>query len=101
MKRIIKNLLKKNCRVYVYLSNKIVAKQFMENAESEGFTFGDGAKPTARECDSIMAINENSTINYVGINGHIAFGSADRIGGKRLIKVDYKRYIAGDENYIA
>ena len=97
MKRIIKNLLKKNCRVYVYLSNKIVAKQFMENAESEGFTFGDGAKPTARECDSIMAINENSTINYVGIIGHIAFGSADRIGGKRLIKIDYERYVSGKE----
>ncbi|MGN1132128.1 MAG: hypothetical protein ACI4RL_04425, partial [Ruminococcus sp.] len=100
MKRTIKNLLKENCRVYVYLSNKVVAKIFLKNAESEDFTFGDGVNPTARECDSVMAINENSTINYVGIIGHIAFNTSEKVGDKKLLKVDYERYISGDKNYI-
>lgn len=100
MKKTIKSLLKENCRVYVYLPNKNLTRQFMENAESEGFSFGDGVKPTARECDSIMAVNENMTINYVGIIGHIAFENGDKIGDKRLLKINYERYISGDENYI-
>ena len=100
MKRTIKNLLKENSRVYVYLSDKTVANIFLKDAESEDFTFGDGVKPTARECDSVMAINENSTINYVGIIGHIAFNTSEKVGDENLLKVDYKRYISGDENYI-
>ncbi|MDD6645216.1 MAG: hypothetical protein PUE67_04075 [Oscillospiraceae bacterium] len=100
MKRTIKNLLKENCRVYVYLSDKTVVKIFLRNAESEGFTFADRVKTTARECDSVMAINKNFTINYVGIIGHIAFNTSEKAGDKKLLKVDYKKYISGDENYI-
>ncbi|MCQ4023270.1 hypothetical protein [Ruminococcus sp. zg-924] len=100
MKRTIKKLLKENCRVYVYLSDKDVAKRFLQHAENEGFTFGDGAKPTSGECDSIMAVNENATINYVGVAGRIAFGCAEKIGDKKLMRVDYNKYISGDENYI-
>lgn len=33
-------------RIYVYLATKDIAEQFMRDAESEGFTFGDGVKPT-------------------------------------------------------
>lgn len=100
MKRTIKNLLKENSRVYVYLSDKTVANIFLKDAESADFTFGDGVKPTARECDSVMAINNNSTINYVGIIGHIAFITSDKVDDRTPLKVDYKRYISGDENYI-
>lgn len=44
-------------RIYVYLATKDIAEQFMQDAESEGFTFGDGVKPTEREPSDIMAIN--------------------------------------------
>jgi hypothetical protein len=99
MKRTIKNLLKENCRVYVYLSDKDIAKRFLRDAESEGFTFSDGANLTSRNCDSIMAVNDNTTINYVGIVGHIAFNCTKKVGDKALLRVDYGKYILGEDDY--
>lgn len=98
----IKNLVSKNNeRVYVYLANEEIGNKFMEQAESEGFTFTDGAKPTSRCYAEIMAVNDNYTINFVGTNGRIAFGSgADKIGDKTLVRVNYEKYINGDVDYL-
>lgn len=101
MDRTIKELAKKNGRVYVYLEDFETGNQFMQQAESEGFTFTDGAKPTERCYAEIMAVNCDITINFVGANGRIAFGSGTKtVGGEELIKVDYKKYISGDINYL-
>lgn len=80
-------------RVFVYLANTEISNHFLQDAENEGFTFPDGAKPTSRRADSVMAVNENGTINYVGFVGHIAFGSATEIGGKPLHKIDYEEFL--------
>lgn len=90
----IKNLLAENeGRIYVYLKDKEVANQFMIDAENEGFTFSDGKKPTERKPSDIMAVNRDSTINYVGTVGHIAYQSADKIGEEPLIKIDYSEVL--------
>ena len=87
-------------RVYVYLANVAVGEQFMKQAEDEGFTFGDGATPTERCYAEVMAVNKDKTINYVGTNGRIAFGAgAKKIGDQDLIRVDFAKYLAGEENY--
>ena len=80
-------------RVYVYLANQKIGKQFLEDLEREGFKFADGAKPTERGLDSIYALNRNMTINFVGFAGHMAYGCANSIGGKPLIKVDYREFL--------
>ena len=77
-------------RIYVYLATPEIGKQFLRDAENEGFMFCDGVKPTQREADSIFALNEDMTINYVGLIGHIAYQAADRVGGKPLKKIDYR-----------
>lgn len=98
--RTIKELSNLEGRVYVYLANQTVGVQFLQQAETEGFTYCDGRKPTEREYEAIMAVNQDGTLNYVGANGRIAFGSgAERIGGIRLIRVDYAKYISGAEDY--
>lgn len=74
-------------RIYVYLATKDIAEQFMRDAESEGFIFGDGVKPTEREPSDIMAINRDMTINYVG---HLAYQIASKIGDEPLVKIDYR-----------
>lgn len=79
-------------RVFVYLANTEISRRFLQDAENEGFTFCDGAKPTSRRADNIMAVNEDRTINYVGFAGHVAFGSATEIGGRPLIMVDYQNF---------
>ena len=100
--RTIKNLAKQKGRVYVYLANKEIGDKFINQAEAEGFTFEDGVSPTNHErgYETIMAINHNGTLNYVGTSGRIAFGGGfKKIGEERLIRVDFEKYIAGDEDY--
>ena len=98
--RTIANLLNLDGRVYVHLSNKNVAKIFLQNAESEGFRFGNGKKPTKRKWDDIYALNKDFTINYVGYIGHIAFHHPEVPNNYNLIRVDYAAYLSGAENYI-
>ena len=77
-------------RIYIYLAAADIGKQFLKDAENEGFMFRDGVKPTQREADSIFAINDDMTINYVGFVGHVAYQAANKIGNKPLIKIDYR-----------
>lgn len=77
-------------RVYIHFATPELAARFMRQAEVEGFTFGDGVKPTEREAGEVMAVNPDGTINYVGANGMIAFGAgAKTVGGKPLIRVEF------------
>lgn len=77
-------------RIYVYLATEEISKQFLQDVENEDFTFCDGVKPTERDADSIFAINNDMTINYVGFVGHMAYQVADKIGNQPLIKIDYR-----------
>ena len=86
----IQNLLQLNGKVYVYLANDEIGNKFMQQAESEGFTFDDGEKPTGRCYAEIMSVNKNLTINFVGSVGRMAFGSgAKTINNQQLIRVEF------------
>ncbi len=86
----IKELFEVNGRLYVHFANAEQGLDFLRQAEQEGFTFVDGAKPTSRHCADIFAVNKNGTINYVGTNGRIAYyGGAKMIGDEKLIRVEY------------
>ncbi|WP_287449846.1 hypothetical protein [Sellimonas sp.] len=45
-------------------------------------------------------VNRDWTISHVGWAGHMAFQSAKRIGGQEMIRVDYERYLLGEENFV-
>lgn len=83
----------KTGRIYIFLADDFVGNRFMENAEKEGFVFGDGIKPTERNYANIIAINRDMTINYVGFVGRVAFQFADKIGDQQLIKIDYRELL--------
>lgn len=90
---IIRKLAAQDGRVYVFVADEATGSQFLEQAEQEGFTFGDGVKPTQRHWSDLMAVNRDGTINYVGTNGRIAWSSgAKTVGGEALIRVDFRRY---------
>lgn len=94
MSKTIEELSHSNGRVYVYFKTEAICRQFLIQAEQEGFTFGDGVKPTKRHTDSIIAVNKNRTLNYVGINGHIAYGSKTKyVGNQKLLRIDFDDYI--------
>ncbi len=87
-------------KMYVRLKNDEIGDKFMRQAEDEGFTFGDGLKPTERNYSEIMAVNDDNTINYVNSVGRIAYGSGTTsVANKKLIRVDFEKYIAGKEDY--
>lgn len=77
-------------RVYVRLTTPALAKHFLQQAEAEGFTFPDGARPAKRKAAEIMAVNPDHTISYVGTNGRIAYGScAETADSRTLIRIVY------------
>lgn len=93
MKKTIKEMAA-NGKVYVYLSDEAVGERFLQQAEQEGFTFSDGAKPTSRHYSDIMAVNPDGTINYVGSYGRMAFGA------NAVNKIDYQRFSDGYDDYM-
>ena len=98
--RNVTELSKLNWKVYVYLRDEVIARRFLQDAENEGFTFGDGEKPTARPGNNLYVVNCDWTISHVGWAGHMAFQSAKRIGEQELIRVDYEKYLLGEEDYL-
>ena len=93
-----------NHRAYVFTSSRAVWQRFVRDLESEGFTFGDGAKPSERDFDGIMAVNPDMTINFVNLAGTMHFGSMKkeqwRYTGKEpeddtIARVDYARFLSG------
>ena len=101
-KRTIKDLTDLQGRVFLYFSDSTIRDQFITDAREEGVTYGDGVSLTEREPDSIMALNGNMTVNFVGMYGRMHFQqpSDPERQSDPLIRVDYGRYAAGDEYYI-
>ena len=81
----IKELASTGERVYVHLKDEETAMSFLRQAESEGFTFGDGMKPTERHWSDLYAIHPDGTLNYVGTNGRIHYGS----GADGIVRIEY------------
>ena len=84
--RTVKALAEMKGKVHVYLPYRAIGTRFIQMAEKEGFTFGDGVKPSdpERGYSMIMGVNHDMTLNYVGIVGRMAFYSGCRkVGGKK------------------
>ena len=95
MSKTIRELAELNGRVYVYLADETTGKQFLAQAEQEGFSFRDGVKPTKRQWEEIMAVNHDGTINYVGTNGRRAWISgAKAVANEELIRVDFQKLLS-------
>lgn len=97
MQRTIKELSKLKGKVYVYLADGKIAKIFLQNAESEGFKFGN-IKPTENEWSNIIAVEKRKQLSYVNFVGHIAFQCPSGVEGN-FHRIDYKKYISGDDEY--
>ena len=87
-------------KVYVYLNDPAITEKFHQAAEAEGFTFGDGVRPTSRPGNDLYVAGLDHTISHCGFTGHMAFQSAKTVGGQELIQVDYEKYLAGKEDYL-
>ena len=100
--RTIKALTDLQGRVYLYLPDSAIREQFEIDAIEEGVTYPDGVPLPERALDSIMALNDDMTVNFVGMAGRLHFNqvSVPETRPTRLVRVDYGRYAAGYEDYI-
>ena len=71
--RNVTELSKLNGKVYGCLKDEGIARRFLQDAENEGFVFGDGEKPTARPGNNLYVVNRDWTISHVGWAGNMAF----------------------------
>lgn len=98
--RTIRNLREKfEGKIFVYLADEKIRKEFAEDAEKEGFTIG-GQKPTERDIDEIMSLHED-TLTFVGGIGRMEFmanGGSNEKGN--FHRVDYAKYKGGEKDYI-
>lgn len=93
--RTIKELINGEKKVYIFLRTNAIRYRFMSDAEREGITYGDKVRPTERQVDDIMALNPDGTICFIGFIGRICYHA----GGDAIVRVDYERYIDGQEKY--
>ena len=85
----IKELVSMGERVYVHLKDEETAMSFLRQAESEGFTFGDGVSPTNRHWSDLYAIHPDDTLNYVGSVGRIEYA----LGVDSCVRVEYQELL--------
>ena len=97
--RTVTKLLSLQDTVWVYLESEALCRRFLKDAEAEGFTFGDGVRPTGREGSDLFALRRDLTLSYLGFIGHMAFFQGET-GKDAPARVDYGRYLAGRDDYV-
>lgn len=83
-----------DAKIYVHLPTPELGKAFMKQAEVEGFTFFDGAKPTTRPDVTFVCLNPDHTLSFIGMFGRQAYSSGTRTTcGKTLIRAECSEVI--------
>ncbi len=93
--RTITNLINPGIHVYVHFNTNNLCRQFLQQAEWEGFTIGENGKPTDIELTSVLAIQPGKRLCHLGWASHMAYHSK----AKNVIRVDYEKYINGEKRY--
>ena len=94
--KIMRTIIQKDTKVYIYLRNEAVRQRFSQDADNEGITFDDGKKVAERAVDDIMALLPGGTICFLGFVGRMCYGS----GSADAVRIDYEKYANGEENYL-
>ena len=94
--RKIKDLINPNQKVYILLKNNAIRYRFMSDAELEGITYRDGAKPTERPVDDIMSLQSDGTICFLGWAGRMCYHHSSNA----VVRIDYEKYISAATDYI-
>ena len=98
-KPFIKNTFGDDFRIYLYLGDHEGFNFFTEHAAKEGITFGDGKDLSEKLYDDVLALNEDLTVNYIGMYGHTAFRHPEA-SSRYIFRIDYRKYVEGEENYM-
>ncbi|MDD6727763.1 MAG: hypothetical protein PUE08_00875 [Eubacteriales bacterium] len=93
-KRKIKDLLNPDYYVYVSVHSKEMSKRFVADAKSEGFTLDCGKK-----CCTFVLHDDMTVTGADGYVSNLAYRGLTVNDGKIVVRIDYEKYISGEENY--
>ena len=94
----IQTLLDTGHRVWFYLRDKETEKLFVKELTAMGATYLNGDLITEENCSPIMAVHADQKVAHVAIFIWNASFQGAQLSDKP-IKVDYAKYIAGDEDW--
>ena len=82
-------------KVYFFFKNTDICKQFYQQAQAEGITFG-GMNPTEKAPTDLIALLPSGELCYVGWAGRICYHNC----GADVIRIDYERYVGNASDYL-
>ena len=85
--RTIKQFIGQANHIYFNMSSREGCKQFYEQAQKEGLSFG-GSDPTYKETTDLVALLPNGELCYVGWVGRVLYHHSSG----NIIRVDYDKY---------
>ena len=81
--------------IYIYLQKEAMRYQFLVDAWQEGFTFSDGIPVLFKSPAAMICLTQEGYLVYPGVYGAMGVQlSNDRT------RVDYEKYIHGEEDYL-
>lgn len=113
--RKIEDLLVQNKRIWLFLSDDDSKKEFIYETELIGSKLSNGDFITVNNCGQIMAMSHKKELRYVSMmvwihsfyvnnfdkqNDFINKYNIPIFDFSNIIKINYKKYIAGDEDYV-
>ena len=102
--RKIQDLLDSGCRVWFYLRDQDAQRRFVAEINEMGCTYLNGNPVTEENCSPIMAVHADRKVAHLMImiwNASFQRSFISHYAGdmSKLLKVDYAKYIAGDDDY--
>lgn len=103
--RSIQELLQDGKRVWFYLRDSETERRFIEELNLLGAKYLNGSPVTAESCSPIMAVHSDLRVAHLMImiwNASFSPSFDQHYAGdvSKILKVDYAKYIAGQEDYL-
>lgn len=103
--RTLRSLTEQCDTVWFCCDTQELQKLFLRQCVDEGFLTMNGDKPTELNCNRLYGISNNSVGYLMGMCWELGYrGAAIDIGTDKRVKnpvrVDYGKYMAGDEDYL-
>ncbi len=98
--RTLRNLVDVYDKVYIRIKDTETMEHFIKQLDKEGFTYGDGERPSNRRPMLTMTLMKPCEIGYIGYVGNVAVGAIVNKGNNSSIPVvEYDRYINNEKRF--
>ena len=103
--RSIQELLQDGKKVWFYLRDSETERRFIEELNQLGAKYLNGSPVTVESCSPIMAVHSDLRVAHLMImiwNASFSPSFDQHYAGdvSKILKVDYAKYIAGQEDYL-